>query len=248
MIAVPLLLVLAQAAPTSQPAVDIQALVDRVVKAYGGTKAIQKLEAYRLEGSVSASTPGKEGRLRRDFVAPDKLRVTVTSASRSDLRLLDGTRSWRGGKDRLQEARGFRHQAMQAQFLRSAVPWALVRYRDQLHVEGPRELEGKSFQVLRYTHGEGLRVDYWIEGSTHRVTRVETILGEGAMQLFFATEYDDFRPVDGVQVPFVERNFVRGDHAGTTQVERVTFGAKGLGPFTPVAPSSAPAPAKGARH
>jgi hypothetical protein len=254
--AAPLLLALATQDPASQPAVDVRALVDRVVTAYGGPRALKKLDAYRIEGRLSgeaADVPGHDHdgehankalpadrRVQRDFAAPDRMRIEVRHGTRTELRLLDGARGWRSTGDKQQEVRGFHGQAMQAQLLRATAPWALVHYRDQLTAEDRRERDGKPHQVLRYRRGD-LRVDYWVELGSARVTRVETIQGEGAMQLHFATSLEDFRKVDGVLVPHLEHNFVRGNQAGTTHVERVRFGVKGLGPFSPGEPSSTPA-------
>ncbi len=212
---------------------EIDALVAQVVKAYGGKKAIKKLEAFRLEGALSAHIRGKEGRLRRDFVAPGKLRVDIVYPDKAELRIVAGNRGWRGSPEKLSGVQGFPMQAMVGQLLRSAPPWALVHHRDKLALVGPREHDGVKYTVLRLVYGAGLDVDFWIEAKTQRVDRTEAIMQAPGMQLFFVTRYRDFKKVKGVLVPFTEENWVRGRHAGTTRVESVRFGRKGLGPFEP---------------
>jgi hypothetical protein len=49
----------------------------------------------------------------------------------------------------------------------------------------------------------------------------------------FATQYEDFRTVEGVLFAFREQNYASGQHTGTTRVREVRFSPKDLGPFDP---------------
>ena len=117
--------------------------------------------------------------------------------------------------------------------LRSDLPGVLLRNRDRLVDRGQLEREGAVFRVLDLPWSDTLTMRYWIDPSSHRVIRAAGTLNAGPMVLEFATEYGDFRKVEGVLFPFIEANFASGNRVATTTVEKVVFDPADLGPFHP---------------
>jgi hypothetical protein len=119
------------------------------------------------------------------------------------------------------------------QMLRSTVPESLVRHRDRLEDRGTRTQGETEYQVIGLPWSQELDVSFLVDVKTHRVVWVEGTIHAGPMQTTFATQYDDFRTVDGVLFPFLEQNYASGQHTGSTRVRAVVFAPKDLGPFDP---------------
>lgn len=216
----------------SAEASEVDAVVDRVTSAYGGSEALQKVAAFRVDTEVQSQMQGP-GRARRDFQAPDRLRVEIDYARSKEVRVLDGERGWRGDAGRLARVEGAPRLAMIYQMLRSTVPDSLVRYRGRLVDRGTKSRDGAEYRVLGLPWSQELDLNFWVDPASHRVVWVEGALQAGPMQTSFATRFEDFRTVGGLLYPFAEENYAGGQHTGTTTVRSVVFAPKDLGPFDP---------------
>src|ERR1700740_651420 len=118
------MLALIIAAALTKPADD---LVQRVVNAYGGAAAWEKVAAFRQTGKVTSSMRG-EGKLDRTWQAPYKLRVEIAYPSQTEVRDVDGDRGSQNGKP----ATGMTLDAMRLQAARLALPLLLVQKKSEL--------------------------------------------------------------------------------------------------------------------
>lgn len=212
---------------------ELDAYVDSVIEAYGGAKQVAKLARHRIEGKVAAHMRGGSGTFRRDFVAPDSLRVELVYADRDELRVLAGEQGWRGDAASLLPAQGMPHTAMVYQMVRASAPWFIHQRRAQLVHAGDGERDEVKHRVLRLKWSDALTVDFWVDDTTRLVTKVEGTLTAGRASMTFATHYTKFERVGGLMVPHTEESVVRGQLTGTATVTKVTLGAKRLGPFAP---------------
>jgi hypothetical protein len=215
---------------------DVDAILESVVRAYGGTSAVARLESFRVDGMLQAHTRGLKAQVRRDIASPEKLRVTIIYPQRTEVRILDGDRGWRGSGFHQEEVRSIAHLAMVYQFIRSTVPRSMLGQREKLEPRGERTEQGRTYVVLHLPRSPGLAIDFWIDESTRHVARVEGTLSRAHMEMSLATHFSDFRKVDGLLFPHAEENFAGGHHAGTTEITDVSFAPDDLGPFTPFSP------------
>ncbi|RMG88988.1 MAG: hypothetical protein D6708_10570, partial [Candidatus Dadabacteria bacterium] len=197
---------------------NLPALLDSVVAAYGGPRAAARLEAFRAEAEITARLRGKVGRMVREFRAPDKLRVEIAYPGSTEVRVLNGARGWRGDAGRLQRVVGLPLLAMRYQLLRSAIPWVFTHHRKLLEDRGSRTRNGQTYRLVGLPWSMELDLVFWVNAATRRVDRVEGVLRAPGHAAPFATEYADFRKVDGVLVPFHEENYASGRHTGTTRI------------------------------
>ncbi len=215
-------------------------LAARVVDAYGGPAAAEKYTAYRALARVQALLRGTQGKVVREFRAPDKLRVEITYPGTTEVRILNGPRGWRGDAGMLRRVTGLPLLAMEYQILRSAVPWVFTRYRQVLEDRGQRRSGGRTWRLVGLPWSMSLDVTYWVDPGTSLVLRVEGLLRAGGRTSVFATQYADFRPVEGVLFPFLEQNYASGRRTGATTVLTVTWNPPDLGPFDPTRTTSEP--------
>jgi len=215
-------------------AADRGKLVDAVVSAYGGPPAVARLEAFRVDARVEAKMRNETGTARRDFRAPDRLRVEIAYPPGVEIRILNGTRGWRGDRSGVTPVDGLPKVAMVFQMLRSAVPWVFVHHRALVEDRGTRSDGGAGLRLLGMRWSRELDMIFGVDEKTGRVILVEgTLQGTGDKTTIFGTQYSDFRRVEGVLFPFAEENFASGFHTGTTRVSSVVFSPPDLGPFEP---------------
>jgi hypothetical protein len=199
----------------------VPALVRRVVAAYGGKAALDRAAVTVQEGRVTSLLhPGENGRIARAYVRPGKLRVeTAFPTAPGEVRVLDGGRGWRNGE----AATGPRLAAMMLQAARIDLPALFSAWVDRLEDRGAAEVDGRPVRVLALAPAPGLVVVAEVDVATARVVRSRGSSVDPGMPLAFETTYGDFRVVEGVLVPFLERNWASGRATGETTLAKVAF-------------------------
>ena len=196
------------------------ALIDSVLTEYGGKAALDKVRAYRMEGTVSSVMRGN-GALMRTFARPDRLKITLDYPNHPEARILDGGKGWRSdGKGNMSQADGFLLTSMVLQAARADLPWLLDERRTSLKMLAA--MEGGKLQGVEIPLGAGLTLTVYIDAATGRIVRSSSVLDAPGMKTNFATDYSDFRTVDGVLFSFKEANFASNQSTGDTVITRVT--------------------------
>ena len=179
-------------------------LVDKVVNAYGGAAAWEKVASFHETGSVTSKMRSGKGELDRTWQSPNKLRVQIVYPSHTEVRDVDGDKGTSNGEP----AEGMMLDAMRLQAARLALPLLLVQKRsalkvvDATHIEVP--LDGAMTLTVE-VDGSGRIIK-----STGKATGVE-----------FSTTYSDFRTVDGLVFAFREENSAQGMPTGDNEIAKV---------------------------
>ncbi|MHB8834896.1 MAG: hypothetical protein ACYC9Y_04220 [Candidatus Methylomirabilia bacterium] len=195
-------------------------LVDSILTAHGGKAALAKAKAYRMEGSVSSMMRGN-GALVRTFARPDRLKITLDYPNHPETRILDGARGWRSdGQGNLSPADGFLLTSMVLQAARADLPWLLEEKRASIKPLAP--MDGGRLQGLEIPVADGLTLTVYADTATGRIVRSSGVLETPGMKTNFATDYSDFRTVDGVLFSFREANFASNQPTGDTVITRIT--------------------------
>lgn len=197
-------------------------LLERAFEAYGGISRLQRWNARVEEGKVTSliMQGGQAGRLLRTFERPRKLRVEIAYPGQEpEVRVLDGARGWRNG---IEVSGTPRWAAMALQAARLDLPRLLVEKRLELVDAGAVKRGFHRLRAVMLPLGGGMTLTVEIDPKTGRILRSSGKVDAGpGMALEFATDYSDFRRVDGALVPFREANFAQGQRTGDTVLERV---------------------------
>jgi len=180
-------------------------VVDDVIAAYGGAAAWQKVKSFRQTGTVASPMRPAPGNVTRSWTRPDKLTFDVVYPTSRETRIVDGDHGTQNGK----EATGMGLAAMRLQAARLAIPALLLDHRADVKV--------RDGNVLEVAIAPGLTLTMDVDPKTNRVTR-SVSKGEG---MDFATNYGDFRSVDGLLFPFSEENFANGTKTATTTLTKI---------------------------
>ena len=153
----------------------------------------------------------------RTFARPDRLKITLDYPNHPEARILDGGKGWRSdGKGNMAPADGFLLTSMVLQAARADLPWLLDERRATLKLLAP--MDGGKLQGLEIPLGEGLTLTVYVDTATGRIVRSSGVLEAPGMKTNFATDYSDFRTVDGVLFPFREANFASNQSTGDTVI------------------------------
>jgi hypothetical protein len=226
----------------------VASLVDAMARAYGGAEALAESMRLVQRGQVTSTIrDGAEGRLLRIYERPARLLVEIEyPGDEAERRILDGGRGWRSGVP----VGGPMYQSMLLQAARLGLPSILLEFRDRLEDLGEVERGGRRLRAVGLSFHRGLSITAEIDPRSGLILRsTGTIRAEGGRpELTFATEYSQFRDVEGVLVPFHEQNFAQGQATGETwmdSVERVDQLPSGT--FDPRTPEESGARTRGSR-
>ena len=197
-----------QAAKPEAPLPTVEQILDRYVQAVGGRQAIERVTSRVWKGS----RVGADGILVPEEVyakAPNKL-LTVTSYPNQVFRTgFDGARGWARSHEGSRDLPG----EMLAQLRREAEFYKETRLKDiysKLAVLGRATVGEREAYVVEATPFDGVPEKLYFDVQTGLLTRkyseLKTVLGQFPTQ----TDYEDFREVDGVKLPFAIRWSIPG--------------------------------------
>jgi hypothetical protein len=170
------------------------ALVTKVVDAYGGAAAWSKVTEIVARGRVVPAMRKGDGAMTRTWRGLDNLRVEIAyPENKTEVRALENGKGTNNGR----ESNAMELDAMRLQAARLALPKLLAQKKGALRTTGPNTME----LTL-----EGLTLDIEIDPATGRIVRSTGHSG----QLSFETSYSDFRTVNGLLIPFHEENSAMG--------------------------------------
>ncbi len=189
---------------SQQPLPTVDEIFDRYIQALGGEKALDKVTTRMRKGSVIVG--GVSGTFEHYEVAPNKslLIGTLPPPLGSVQQVFDGTRGWVKNQSGVFDMSG--DGLVQAR--RESAFYGDVKLKEQfklLSVAGKERLDGREFYVVLGTLQDGQIERLYFDVHTgllaRRVRETPTYFGA----LPNTTDYDDYRKVGSLRVPFVIR-------------------------------------------
>jgi len=213
------------AGPSPKQDPHIADVVSRVIDAYGGEGALRAEHGYHATGDQVAEQTQTPIRAERWFERPDRLRLDLAYPDHHEIRLIDAAKGWSGSSiETLEPVHSVKLQAMRLQTARLDTPIRLQEHQAEIELRGTDDA-GRT--VLRLPLDTGLYVDYHIDRETDHIVRVTTGMS-GPPSIEFIADYDDFRKVDGVLVPFKEVTYAGDTITSKYQVIRFEWNPKDL--------------------
>jgi len=186
------------------PLPTVDQIVDNYIEASGGRAAWEKLNSRVSKGTVTVAAMNVSGPLEIDEKAPNKLLVTVTISGSVFLQGFDGTVGWsEDPQNGLREQAG----AELAETKREADFYHPLDFRKlyaRMSVTGIETVDERRAYVVEAEPPEGGNPDrIYFDARTGLPLRVITQHHnfDGSVE-DFREDFDDYRTVDGVKVPF----------------------------------------------
>jgi photosynthetic reaction center cytochrome c subunit len=196
---------LVPAAAIEDPLPTVAQVLDKFVGAIGGREANARITSRVYKGSVVSSAASQPLGFDVIEAAPDKLLVTATGAEGRTLQGVDGEEVWtRDPRFGVNRATGFEAIRMRrlADFHRNE---RLGELDTSLAVSGEQTINGRAAIVLEGTLPSAQVERLFFDRETglliRRVTLTPTALGRIPEQ----TDYEDYRSVGEVKLPFLVR-------------------------------------------
>src|SRR5882672_64254 len=209
------------------------AIVDKNVAARGGLQAWRAVQTMSMEGKVGAGgnqratlpvpVPGKRANqsilpqrppqeaqlpFMMELKRPRKMRLELQFNGQKAIQVFDGANGWKLRpflNRRVVEP--YTTDEMKSESMQSDLDGFLVDYAakgTQIELAGMEKVEDRDTYKLKLTMKSGLLIHVWIDAQTYLEAKVE---GQPRMLdgRYHPVEvyYRDYRPVNGLQVPFV---------------------------------------------
>ncbi len=198
--------VLAQAPP---PSVDD--ILAKYVQALGGKEAIEKQTSRASKGTFEVPDQGISAPFELYAKAPDKSLTVVTIEGYGQIRQgCDGKTAWRQNPQMgVQEMAGEELSSA----LRSAVFHQATKLRNlypKMTLKGKEKVGEAEAYVIEADPGDGSLRRLYIDAQSGLLVRTDLVEDTSEGRETFQSYLSDYKPVDGVQVPFTIRQVSSG--------------------------------------
>lgn len=207
-----LLAALAAVSPAQTP----QKAIDEYLRAQGGSTALGQIRTETIAGSLTEESTGKTGSFSRITKAPNRYYAEVIVERDRAVDAYNGMSAW--GQNFQEGARTLTGAA--AKEAEAAGRYWNGRLTDvkkaKLGVQllGVEKVRGRDAYRVQVLMGPGMVREVFFDTQTHLIVR-ETAPGQ-------QFDYDDYRPVNGIQTPY-RMEVRRGGHEYKVSVTRVEF-------------------------
>ena len=199
-------------APDSPPKAagpSVGQIIEKNLAARGGLEAWRKVQTMvwmghmEVPGGPAPQVPFVLGQKR-----PNKTRFEVNAMGQKTLRVFDGKRGWKlhAGRDGRPELQAFTPQEVQFAQGEAVIDSPLFDYGSghvAAELDGTDMVEGRKAYRLVVRTPSGQRRNVWIDAQTFLDIKYDRISYDSAgVPRTVTVYYRDFRPVDGLQIPF----------------------------------------------
>lgn len=215
-------------APGYEPVEDLAAegLLRKRLVAMGGADALSSLKSRRIVGRIEFETALESALIIIEAAAPTYLRTTIELSGIGPIvEAYDGRVAWR----KTPGSPAYKLTGAEAARLRRAADF----YWD-LHLEaaysnwkrnGVEDLDGSAAYHLSGVDVSQRRIHLWLDQESWLLTAMERVGWFGPFSAEgVRLQYSDYRPIDGVQIPFLIRQTSPQASAYELRVESVTHG------------------------
>jgi outer membrane lipoprotein-sorting protein len=207
---------------TAKPSPGVDDIVAKNIAAKGGAEKLRGVTSVRTTGHV------KSGRGLSTITVwtrrPNSMRQEMTTDGRTGVTGFDGTTMWAVNPAMGPTAREVTGPAAdRAREEAEDFDSVLLDYREKGYtVEVIPPAAGAS-PHLRVTKKNGKVQDIYLDPATFLEQRITTEVTQGGKTATVATEFSNYKAVDGMMVPFTIRQSVNGQVQGEVTYDRVQF-------------------------
>jgi hypothetical protein len=199
---------------------DRQAVLERLIDAYGGEQNVRRLDNVVQEWSMVALMSNRHGTDTRSIRMPDQLKVELVYPDKSEIRTLNGDAGNVVFNDAAaQPARPPQRDAMRLQLMRLYSPLVLSDKGEAVTL-----VTDEGYFALSLREHE-VQADYLVNPDTWRIEKVVGTLNMHGTEMKFLTEYSDFKFVDGVLVHHKENKYAGQVNTAVLHLHNITFDA-----------------------
>ena len=200
------------------PAQTVRKVIDDFQQAQGGRKALAQIRTETIAGSLIEESSGQTGSWSLIIKTPNRFYLEIIAGPDRVVEAFNGMSAW--GQNS-QEAAGTLTGEAAKEAEASGRYWN-NRFADPdksrmiVQMVGVEKVRGRDAYHLQAQTGPGITREVFFDARTHLIAR-EARAGE-------QIDYDDYRPVNGIQMPF-RLEVHRGSHVYKVSVTRAEVNA-----------------------
>lgn len=207
---------------SSPPAAAADAIVAKNIAAKGGAEKLRGVTSVRTTGRV------KSGRGLSTITVwtrrPNSMRQEMTTDGQTGVTGFDGTTFWAINPAMGPNARALSGPA--ADRVREEAEdfdSVLLDYREKGSAVEVVPFAAGASPHLRVTKKNGKVQDIYLDPATFLEQRITTEVTQGGKTATVTTEFSNYKPVDGMMVPFTIRQSLNGQLQGEVIYDRIQF-------------------------
>jgi hypothetical protein len=187
-------------------------VVDGYLRAMGGAKAVAQVQDATIAGSLTEETTGRTGSFSLILKAPNRYYLEILDGADRAVEAYNGMSAWAVGAEGMHTLTGPpAHEAEASGRYWNGRLADVKKAKIGLQIAGTEKVRGRDAIHLKLLLGSGLTRDVYFDAGTHLIVR------EANTALQF--DYDDYRAIHGIQVPYLIE-VRRGGHAYKVTVTR----------------------------
>jgi hypothetical protein len=191
--------------PESRPTVE--QVLDKYVQALGGNSTLQKMTTLVMKGSVDVPSTGESGSMETYRKAPNKeMQMISTPSNGPSQRGFDGTAGWNwdpdSGPSDMSPAE-LLAMKLESDFYRDI---RLKELYPKMSVKGKEKVGNRDAYVIEAPREDGSSEKMYFDTQSGLLVQSEVpmeVPDEG--KTIVNSQYEDYREVDGVKLPFTIR-------------------------------------------
>ncbi len=196
---------------------NAKVVIERMIIAYGGEQNIQKLNAYEQFWKIETKTTDTNGTDERMVMMPNSLSTELIYPNKTEVRMLHNNYGTKKFDNKTIQAKGPMLDAMKLQLMRLYHPLVL-----QSKLSAISASEDATHYILTLTQGT-VSASYFVSKENYLVEKVIGKLRMGGQAMEFVTLYEDYRPVQGVMVPYKEIKYAGSVNTAIMHLQKMHF-------------------------
>jgi outer membrane lipoprotein-sorting protein len=197
---------------------DANALITKIIAAYGGKSAVERTTGISAVGTINAFMRQDSGTYKLLFKRPRKLRVETKYQRSFEKRILIGNTGYRESDATPSvQVKDQRFLTMVYQYKHFDILYGFLNGYYSVSREGKENLHGNMVEVLHLTDQEGPPMDVYVDDKTFFIVKVTGyfVMPDGR-KTSLSSEFSDFRNVADTVFPFKVANYAGGQKIAET--------------------------------
>ena len=217
-------LALLVAAPSAAQTPTADELIAKNIAARGGEEKLKSLNTIKITGTVSAQ--GMEMPITLLTKRPNKMRQELSMQGQSIVQAFDGVTVWASNPMMGPGARAVEGPQADALKNQALFDGPLLGYKergDTVEVVGSAEVDGAKAWKLKVSRKDGRAFHIFLDANTFLERQWSVTMEQNGLTMELDTFFQDYQPVDGVQMARSMRTVIGGNPAASVKINSVEF-------------------------
>ena len=217
-------LALLVAAPSAAQTPTADELIAKNIAARGGEEKLKSLNTIKITGTVSAQ--GMEMPITLLTKRPNKMRQELSMQGQSIVQAFDGVTVWASNPMMGPGARAVEGPQADALKNQALFDGPLLGYKergDTVEVIGSAEVDGAKAWKLKVSRKDGRAFHIFLDANTFLERQWSVTMEQNGLTMELDTFFQDYQPVDGVQMARSMRTVIGGNPAASVKINSVEF-------------------------